>query len=260
MNVAIRFAHQITEERQSYSGKLNFYYSDELIEFERVAAKSPDRKIKIKVLPDCSVKVAAPEDSSDDDVLRAAKKRARWIYQQLREFRKQLTHITPRRYVSGESHYYLGKQYVLKVLVKPDQAAGVKLLRGQLEVNVREYTTERVKAALEGWYKVKAKDVFHKRLGAVLEQALWVDKRPPLRTLTMQTQWGSCSPNGRITLNPLLVKTPRECIDYVILHELCHIAEHNHSERFYRLMGQVMPNWERVKDQLDQMAGRIFNG
>ncbi|WPZ02537.1 SprT family zinc-dependent metalloprotease [Idiomarina sp. OXR-189] len=260
MNVAIRFADEVAEKRQPHGDKLSFYYADELIEFDRVAAKSPERKIKIKVLPDCSVKVAAPEDSSDDEVLRATKKRARWIYQQLREFRKQLTHITPRRYVSGESHYYLGKQYVLKVLVKPDQAAGVKLLRGQLEVNVREYTTERIKVALEGWYKVRAKDVFHKRLDAVLEQALWVDKRPPLRILTMQTQWGSCSPNGRITLNPLLVKAPRECLDYVILHELCHIAEHNHSERFYRLMGQVMPNWERVKDRLDQMAGRIFNG
>ncbi len=63
----------------------------------------------------------------------------------------------------------------------------------------------------------------------------------------MQTQWGSCSPNGRITLNPLLVKAPRECIDYVILHELCHIAEHNHSERFYRLLSQVMPKWEKTK-------------
>lgn len=56
---------------------------------------------------------------------------------------------------------------------------------------------------------------------------------------------GQCSPNGRITLNPHLVKAPRECIDYVVLHELCHIAEHNHSERFYRLMGQVMPQWEK---------------
>ena len=187
MNVAIRFADQVSEKHQPHGDKLSFYYSDELIEFQRVTAKSPDRKIKIKVLPDCSVKVAAPLDSSDDEVLHATKKRARWIYQQLREFRKQLTHITPRRYVSGESHYYLGKQYVLKVLIKPDQAPGVKLLRGQLEVNVREYTTERVKAALEDWYKVRAKDVFHKRLDAVLEQALWVDKRPPLRILTMQT-------------------------------------------------------------------------
>ncbi|MNI90038.1 WLM domain protein [compost metagenome] len=75
----------------------------------------------------------------------------------------------------------------------------------------------------------------------------------------MQTQWGSCSPKGRITLNPHLVKTPRECIDYVILHELCHIAEHNHSERFYRLLTQVMPNWEKVKARLDGMAALVLS-
>ena len=70
----------------------------------------------------------------------------------------------------------------------------------------------------------------------------------------MKTQWGSCSPGGRLTLNPYLVKAPRECIDYVILHELCHIAEHNHSDKFYRLMKRVMPKWEAVKDRLDKNA------
>ncbi|MNG12944.1 WLM domain protein [compost metagenome] len=92
----------------------------------------------------------------------------------------------------------------------------------------------------------------------MLDQAIWVTERPPLRILTMQTQWGSCSPNGRITLNPHLVKAPRECIDYVILHEFCHIAEHNHSEHFYRLMSQVMPGWEKTKGRLDGMANRLL--
>jgi len=107
-------------------------------------------------------------------------------------------------------------------------------------------------------YKARAREVFAIRLSAMLEQALWVSDSPPLRILTMQTQWGSCSPNGRVTLNPNLVKAPRECIDYVILHELCHLAEHNHSERFYRLMGQVMPDWEKTKKRLDGMAGMIM--
>ena len=75
----------------------------------------------------------------------------------------------------------------------------------------------------------------------------------------MQTQWGSCSPAGRITLNPHLVKAPRDCIDYVILHELCHLAEHNHSERFYRLMQQVMPQWGKIKQRLDGMAASLLN-
>lgn len=236
-----------------------FYYGDDWIPYSRTVTKSRDYKVVIKVKPDCSVLAAAPSSATDKEVLTAVKKRGRWIYQQLREFQKQLEHITPRKYLSGESHYYLGKQYVLKVEVSLDIPRSTKLLQGQLHVSIRANESERVKLALEEWYKARAKEVFQKRLDAMLEQALWVDKKPSLRILTMQTQWGSCSPNGRITLNPLLVKAPRDCIDYVILHELCHIAEHNHSERFYRLMGQTMPNWEKVKARLDSIASRIFN-
>jgi predicted metal-dependent hydrolase len=101
----------------------------------------------------------------------------------------------------------------------------------------------------------RAKYFFSKRLEALLEKTLWVTHKPAIRILTMQTQWGSCSPKGNLTLNPLLVRAPRECIDYVILHELCHIAEHNHSERFYRLQNQVMPDWQRHKKLLDEKFG-----
>ncbi len=201
--------------------------------------------------------MSSPEDANNDAVLSAVKKRGRWIYEQLRDFHKQREFNTPRQYISGESHYYLGKQYLLKVIEEPEQVQGVKLLRGRLEISVRAKSTDKVKALLTDWYKARAKETFAKRLEAMLEQALWVDNRPPLRILTMQTQWGSCSPNGRITLNPHLVKAPRECIDYVILHELCHIAEHNHSERFYRLMSQVMPKWKKTKERLDGMATLI---
>lgn len=79
------------------------------------------------------------------------------------------------------------------------------------------------------------------------------------RVMAMKKQWGSCSTKGNLMLNPHLVKAPKECIDYVILHELCHIAEHNHSERFWRLLTQVMPNWKEVKAKLDDMAEMYLN-
>lgn len=248
MNVPIRATGQ----------PLCFHYGDEQIAFERVLRPRATGKVLIKVYPDCRVVASAPEAVSNDAVLSAVKKRGRWIYEQLRDFRKQLEYITPRRYISGESHYYLGKQYLLKVIEAPEQVQGVKLLRGKLEVFVRRKSAEKVCELLTDWYKARAQEVFAKQLDALLEQALWVTERPPLRLLTMQTQWGSCSPKGRITLNPHLVKAPRACINYVILHELCHIAEHNHSERFYRLMKQVIPEWEKTKALLDGMAAMLI--
>lgn len=250
MNVAIR----------PEGVSMRFRYGDEVIVFERLNRPQVSDRISIQVHPDTRVVVSAPENADRNAVLSAVKKRGRWIYEQLRDFRSQLEHVRPRQYVSGETHYYLGKQYMLKVTETPDQIQGVKLLRGKLEVTTRTRDAGKVRGLLSDWYKARAKETFAKRLDAVLEQALWVETKPPLRTLTMQTQWGSCSPNGRITLNPHLVKAPRECIDYVILHELCHIAEHNHSERFYRLMGQVMPDWEKTKEQLDGMATVILSG
>jgi predicted metal-dependent hydrolase len=238
---------------------LSFNYADEQIRFERLPRAERSSKILIKVLPDCRVQISAPETASDEQVIAAAKQRSRWIYQQLREFRSRLEHVRPRQYISGESHFYLGKQYVLKVIENPVDKPAVKLLRGKIEVTVREKSAGKIQTLLADWYNARAKEVFARRLEGMLEQALWVSEKPPLRVLTMQTQWGSCSPAGRLMLNPHLVKAPRDCIDYVILHELCHLAEHNHSERFYRLMGQVMPNWEKVKGRLDGMANSLIN-
>ena len=195
-----------------------------------------------------------------DDVLDAVRKRARWIYTQLKGFRAQLKHLVPRRYCSGESHYYLGKQYLLKIVKSSSEKQQVKLLRGEIVVKARDKSAPRVKGLIYEWYKERARDFFSRRLDAMLEQTLWVAQPPHIRLLAMKTQWGSCSPGGTLTLNPHLIKAPRECIDYVILHELCHLAEHNHSARFYRLLQQVMPNWEPVKKQLDGMAGKLLNG
>ena len=94
---------------------MSFRYGDEQITFERVKRLQATGKVLIKVHPDCRVIASAPEGAESEVVLSAVKKRGRWIYEQLRDFRKQLEFTTPRQYISGESHYYLGKQYLLKV-------------------------------------------------------------------------------------------------------------------------------------------------
>lgn len=239
--------------------ELQFNYGGELIKFYRLPRESANKRILIKVHPHCRIEVFAPSDKTDNEVIEATKRRARWIYKKLEQFRAQNAYYSPRQFISGESHYYLGKQYLLKVIEAPELKESVKLLRGKLELTVRDKSNKlHLEELLNAWYRQRAKVVFNDRLTAMLQQTLWVDFVPQTSIRLMHKQWGGCSVHGRLTLNLQLIKTPIECIDYVILHELCHIAEHNHSEKFYRLLKQVMPNWEEVKTKLDGLVYKFF--
>ncbi len=111
------------------------------------------------------------------------------------------------------------------------------MLCGRLEVTVRHKSAEKIKPLLAEWIGNGARCFSSAGSFLPTSYTFWVSERPPIRLRAMQTQWGNCSAKGCLTLNPWLVKASSECIDYVLLHELCHVAEHNHSEEFYRLMG-----------------------
>jgi len=228
--------------------------------------KKPARKIIIKVHPDQRVVATVPHDASEVAIVDAMHKRARWIWQSIDEFAKQKDAVLPKRYVSGETQFYLGKRYVLKVIVNAEQMPNVKLSRGKLNVTIKHEVSVnhddrlvKIKPLIDTWYQHKAKTIFHERLTELLPKATWVTGTPSFRVMAMKKQWGSCSTKGNLMLNPHLVKAPKECIDYVILHELCHIAEHNHSEKFWRLLTQIIPNWKEVKAKLDDMAEMYLN-
>ena len=161
--------------------------------------------------------------------------------------------------MSGETHFYLGKRYLLKVIHHPTEPQSVKLLRGHLEVRSRSQDAGKVRALLDGWYRERAEAVFTRRLADCVAKVRWIKSDPGFRLLTMKTQWGSCFPKGELLLNPLLVKAPGLCVDYVIFHELCHLKEHNHSPLFYRLLSNLVPDWEDSKTELDELAERILN-
>ncbi len=220
----------------------------------------PGTVLRIKVHPDLTVQAVVPDGTSDADLERALQRKTRWIWQKLRDFRAVQEHATPREYVSGESHFYLGRRHLLKVHHRPDAPETVRMMRGRLEVSVQERHALRIQKLLELWYFARAQDVFRSRLDALLPSALWVAEPPALKLQVMRTQWGNCSPGGVVTLNPHLVKAPRDCIDYVILHELCHLKEHNHGAAFWQLLGRVMPDWERHKARLDGMAELVLQG
>jgi len=243
----------------------SFVYGDEAVTYEVLRKPHPEgkkRKITIKVNPNCEVIISAPEDAKLDDIHNAVMKRAKWIYDALKEFRGHLEYVQAKNYVSGEMQFYLGRRYVLKVVEDPHAASSVKMTRGKLLVSLNRFNEDKkalTKTLVSKWYNVRAEHVFHQRLAELLPQATWVKGIPSFRVLAMSKQWGSCSAKGNLMLNPHLIKAPKECIDYVILHELCHIAEHNHSDKFWRLLTSVMPNWKEVKSRLDGMAELYLN-
>lgn len=235
-------------------------YGGEHIRVALLPRSRPGTVLRIKVHPDLTVQAVVPDGTPDADLERALQRKTRWIWQKLRDFRTVQEHATPREYVSGESHFYLGRRHLLKVHHQPDAPETVRMLRGRLEVSVQERHALRIQKLLELWYFSRAQDVFRNRLDALLPSALWVAEPPALKLQVMRTQWGNCSPGGVVTLNPHLVKAPRDCIDYVILHELCHLKEHNHGAAFWQLLGRVMPDWERHKTRLDGMAELVLQG
>lgn len=217
------------------------------------------KKVVVHIHPNGSVQVDAPSGTANVAIKEAVQKRARWVTTQLEQLREQKREVLPRRYVSGESHFYQGRRYPLKIL-QTQGGPRVSLCRGQLRISTMDRSPQAVKTLLWQWYRAHAHDTFQRRLGVLAQQVSWLSGQRPLITLrTMKKRWGSCSPRGHIVLNPHLVKAPRDCIDYVIIHELCHLKEHNHSPQFYQWLSQLMPDWKAVKSRLDGMAELLLN-
>jgi predicted metal-dependent hydrolase len=176
----------------------------------------------------------------------------RWILKHLDNIEERSRYVQPRQWVSGESMLHLSRRCVLKVINDPSQRkVTCKLIRGQLRGHGVELNATKIEKAVRQWYREKALDTFQRKLDRIIEALPWTKASPAWRMMDMQTQWGSCSLAGTLLLNRHLIKAPSRAIDYVLLHELCHLVEHNHSARFYGLLDRLMPDWRSVKEQLD---------
>ncbi|MDQ6994781.1 MAG: SprT family zinc-dependent metalloprotease [Mariprofundaceae bacterium] len=236
---------------------LSFVYGDKAYEYSVQRMSNRKKSISIQVLPDAAVEVKAPLHTDTQIIIETMQKRARWVVHHVEQIKYQNAQVLPREYVSGETYFYLGKRYQLKV-VHSDRNQ-VKLSRGMLIVEITHISPEKIKCLLENWYKERAQIVFKKHLKVIASNIDWLNELPPLTIRQMKKQWGSCSPKGRISLNWNLVKAPTDCIAYVITHELCHLKEHNHSKKFYALQALHHPNWKPIKTKLDHMANQILN-
>ncbi len=221
------------------------------IEYELVYA--PRTTLAITVHPDLSVTVKAPEGVEMGQVEQRVYNRGGWILKQQRQYERYLPDVPPRQYLSGESYRYLGRQVRLKVIeVLSDETEKVEITRHMLNVSSHEKSPEHVRPLVEGWVAAQAQAVFTGRLNACYPKVARFDvPYPDISIRRMKASWGSCSAKGLISLNIKLIQAPKEYIDYVILHELCHLKEHHHGPQFQQLLTRVMPDWKEKKQRLD---------
>ena len=215
------------------------------------SVKFSNRKtLAIEVHPNGSVIVIAPELTADSDIHKKVEKRAPWITKQLRFFKAYPFNQSEPDWVSGETVYYLGWQYRLKIN-EGDYA--IKLQGKYLHVwTSKKSQTEKVKAIVEAWYYGHARKIFNERITrfkTILDREKI--KFNKLYVRSMQKRWGSCTKQGNIVLNSLLVKAPVYCIDYVIVHEICHLKYHNHGPRFWAMLQKHCPEWAKAKERLE---------
>lgn len=213
--------------------------------------RSERKTLAISVLPDGSVELVAPEDASLSDVAAKVKRRSQWVRKQRWAFSNMNSERPPLKYHSGATHRYLGRQYRLKI--NKGGEACVKLKGPFFHIISPENSPEEVQRLMSQWLRQHAKEQFSKRLA---RWEPWCTHRklhlPKLHLRTMPKRWGSAHTDGRIFLNPDLIRTPSVCIDYVIAHEVCHLQYPSHDKAFYQLLSEVFPNRKAVKLRLEQ--------
>lgn len=226
-------------------GKYSYQYQ---LEYE-------DRKsFSLVIYPNLSIILKAPIFASEDDIKKFLIKKWSWLEKNLSEMKKYQKKHFARQYITGETYYYLDKTCML--YVEKSSEDSVKMVPGRIII----YTTKKVddgehnKILLEKWFAAAAHRIFKQEYYKIIRD-FKLKTYPLFDEREMSKRWGSYQKSGKILINPKLIQAPRSAIRYVFLHELCHIDNPNHDQKFYSKLTLMMPEWKDVKEKLEVRFG-----
>ncbi|HHU50155.1 MAG: M48 family metallopeptidase [Caldicoprobacterales bacterium] len=227
-------------------------YGEKQITFE--LKRKNVKNINLRIRPDMSIWVSANKNVPLEVIEDFVKQKGAWICKNLKYFKEfQPNRKIKREYVSGESFRYLGRQYRLKVRKAGTET--VKYFRGFIYLYVKDPDDIKGKEKLyKQWLNERAVFHFNKSLDRIYETVRKYNiPKPEIKIREMKSRWGSCHRDaGLIVLNSELIKTPKHCIDYVVLHELIHFKFKYHDNEFYTFLTSLMPDWKKWKKILDE--------
>lgn len=198
--------------------------------------------------PNGDVKISAPSHISDREIIDFVKSKKDWILKK-QKYIIENDIAAPYKYDNGEKHPLWGKEYELQ-LISNVNAKNAFVMDDKIYLPIpKRSTIEKRKNILDELYRAELK----KAIPGVLDKCSKIVGRNPTDiTVRKMKNWGNCKQNGKITLNLNLAKKDMECLEYVMIHELCHLIEFNHGKGFKRLMDKFCPNWKKIKKRLNE--------
>jgi predicted metal-dependent hydrolase len=233
-------------------------YNNECFEYEIIKKKK--KNIGITVTPEGEVKVTAPLYVEEDYIHDIVYKKADWIISKLKLFRERSKDIRDKEYVSGDNIFYLGQDYRLRVIEAFGEQGRIKFLQDRFEAWVNPNWDESkrysvIKSALTEWYRHEAFKIFKERTRYYAD----ILKLYPndIKIKEQKSIWGSCSSKNNINYNWKLIMSPLSVLDYIVVHELCHLKHRDHSKNFWGLVEQIMPDYREKKQWLKENGSRL---
>lgn len=227
--------------------KLGFQYGTKFIEFEVEFRKR--KNLTIEVEPDGEVKVISPSGISEYEILNKVKTKANWIVQKQYEVKNININKIKREAVNGESYLYLGRNYSLQIVLDENiKDIDIKLSRGKFVVNTYTKDEEIIKVALEKWYREKALKKVKERIKYY--EPYFKNKATNIKVKEQKKRWASCTKNNELLFNWRSVMAPSNILDYIIVHEMCHMNYKNHSKEFWDNVFEILPDYEVRREWL----------
>ncbi len=227
--------------------RLSYDYGTEKLEFEVIFRKRKTMSIEVEAPK--VITVILPEGKTEEEILETVKKKSKWIVQKLFEIREIEYRKSNKEYVNGEAFNYLGRNYSLQIVLD-EQATfpEMKLSRGKFLVT--SYTKEQssIKKAIENWYRDMAMEKIEEKIKYY--QAEFPCKPKKVMIKDQLKRWGSCTKDQQLFFNWRCIMAPSPVLDYIVVHEMCHMVYMNHSKDFWQLLKRVLPDYEQRKDLL----------
>ncbi|WP_201777706.1 M48 family metallopeptidase [Ornithinibacillus californiensis] len=229
-------------------------YGTRTIEFSVEFRKR--KSMEISVEPPNIVNVVVPLDTTVEMIDQKVKKKAQWIVQKLFLFKDMEYQKINRELVNGESFMYLGRNYSLQLIKDENiKEPNVKLFQGKFYITTPNMNQDQLRAALEKWYREKTLEKVSEKVSYF--QHLFKKKPNGIKVKEQHKRWASCTSKNELLFNWRCVMAPSHVIDYIVVHEMCHMYHPNHSQEFWDLLSSVMPDYERRKEWLKNFGVRM---